>query len=331
MNIFTELHGAYYKAAEAVLTHLYDSPKPLSERQITEIIAKHAFKDSALFIPEKLIPKGERPSDWGLLKAVPEGYVSVLCHKPRQILTRIQKSWLSAKLRDPRMGLFLTNEECEKLREFLKNEPPLYDDKIFRRFDMFSDGDDYADPRYGEIFRTMLTALRNREYVTVRYLSGKGGEALSTVLPIAAEYSGKNDKFRIHSVTEKGSGLVLNIGRIASAELTGTKAARPEKISAEKYFSQRRCTEPVVVEIKPERNGLERFMLEFASYEKESVLDTETGICTAKIWYDRADETELLIMLLSFGPVIEIIAPCNIRRQAAERANRQYRLFFPEG
>ncbi|MDE6593520.1 MAG: WYL domain-containing protein [Oscillospiraceae bacterium] len=329
MNIFTEINSAYYKAAEAVLSLQTEQGEPVTEKKITELIAKHAFKDSTLFIPEKLIPKGDKPSDWRLLKADCGGFVSVLRHKPRQFLTAIQKSWLRAKLSDPKMGLFLDDEQISELSDFLKDIQPLYDDKLFRRFDIFSDGDNYADPRYRKIFGLLLTALENHQYIIVRYLSGKGGDATASIVPIAVEYSAKNDKFRIHAVKQNGSGIVMNVGRIVSAELTEETAQSLP--TADEYFSRRRCDTPAVVEIKPERNGLERFMLEFASYEKESALDPETGLCRARIWYDKNDETELLIMLLSFGPVIEIISPKHLRQQAAQRALRQYELFFPEG
>ncbi len=327
MNIFSEIYSAYYKAVEAVLRLQTENGKPLTEKKITELILKHAFKDSTLFIPEKLVPKSEKTADWKLLKAVDGGYASVLRHMPRQFLTAIQKSWLRAKLSDPKMGLFLDDEQMAELSGFLKGSPPLYDEKIFFRFDIFSDGDNYADPDYKKNFKLMLAALEARQYINVLYISRKGGKESATVVPIAVEHSAKNDKFRFYTVTPNGVGKVINVGRIISAEATGeTAQCLPD---FDEYFSRRRCNTPAVVEIKTERNGLERFMLEFASYEKESSLDPETGICRAKITYDKNDETELLIMLLSFGPVIEIISPKYLREQAAQRVLRQYELLFP--
>ncbi|WP_028520894.1 WYL domain-containing protein [Ruminococcus flavefaciens] len=77
-----------------------------------------------------------------------------------------------------------------------------------------------------------------------------------------------------------------------------------------------------------ERNGVERFMLEFAPYEKHTVRDLETGQYTVELWYDEQDETEVLIMLLSFVPVIEILGPEKLREQAKERLTRQYELLY---
>ena len=46
-----------------------------------------------------------------------------------------------------------------------------------------------------------------------------------------------------------------------------------------------------------------------------------------ELWYDRQDETELLIqLLLSFGPVVEITGPRHLREQAKIRIKKQYEL-----
>ena len=46
------------------------------------------------------------------------------------------------------------------------------------------------------------------------------------------------------------------------------------------------------------------------------------------LYYDPSDETELLIELLSFGPVIRILGPENFLKQVRERVKRQHELFF---
>jgi predicted DNA-binding transcriptional regulator YafY len=67
--------------------------------------------------------------------------------------------------------------------------------------------------------------------------------------------------------------------------------------------------------------------MEFAPYEKQSERNFTTGECIVKIWYDKQDETELLIRLLSFGPTLEILAPSEFRQKAAERIFRQFEMF----
>ena len=142
------------------------------------------------------------------------------------------------------------------------------------------------------------------------------------------EYSAKNDKFRVYCYMlhrfRKISSGIINIGRITSIRDTG-KIYRT-KVDIDEYFKNRMCEEPAVIRVTKERNGLERFMLEFASYKKQTVHNAEKDEYIVKLWYDKHDETELLINLLSFGPVIEILGSDELRRQARERVKRQYEL-----
>ena len=56
-----------------------------------------------------------------------------------------------------------------------------------------------------------------------------------------------------------------------------------------------------------ERNGLERVLLHFSHFEKET-LRLEDRLYQIKLRYDKEDETELLIRVLSFGPILEVTA-----------------------
>jgi predicted DNA-binding transcriptional regulator YafY len=65
-------------------------------------------------------------------------------------------------------------------------------------------------------------------------------------------------------------------------------------------------------------------MLQFASWEKETEYDEQTGGYTCRIYYDGQDETELLIRILSFGPVVKVLGPEGFLAQVKERVLKQY-------
>ncbi len=52
MTIFSEVYGTYFRIAAAVL-----SKDRITESEIYDIINKEGFRDSALFLPQKLIPR----------------------------------------------------------------------------------------------------------------------------------------------------------------------------------------------------------------------------------------------------------------------------------
>jgi hypothetical protein len=67
-------------------------------------------------------------------------------------------------------------------------------------------------------------------------------------------------------------------------------------------------------------------MLHFASYEKRTEYDEETNKYISYIYYDKQDENELLIRILSFGPVIRVLGPVSFLELVKERVRRQWEL-----
>lgn len=332
MNIFSEICGAYFRTAAALLSQ---RGKPLTESDIYKAVERHGFRDSALFLSKKLIPqKGN--SDWGLLRKTENGFLPVTKNPPPDILSGLQKSWLKAKLSDPRFTLFLNDCEIERLSEKLKGVKPLYKPEHLRFFDRYSDGDDFQSPGYRENFRLLLSAVKSCESLKINYQTKNGSEIIMIVLPLKIEYSAKNDKFRVYCRTVSNGilrgGMTINAGRIRNIEPTGRHFTKTvvDAASMNKFFSDRRAAEPVTVYVKPERNAPERFLLEFANYEKRTERNTEDGSLTVNIYYDKADETELLILLLSYGAAVEILSPKYFRDQAAERVKRQAELLNKE-
>lgn len=324
MTMFHEIYGAYFRIAAKVL-----GTERLTEQALRGIVQAEGFRDSVLFVPQKLIPQQDG-SDWGLLRRNPDGTLRRITKAaPQMPLTLLQKRWLKAKLRDPKMQLFLEDDTLDALALALHDIKPLWQSDAFRATDRFADGDDFA--AYRTVFQQILRAMRCGEVLMIRFRSGRGQRMYQRCLPIAMEYSGKNDKFRLYCRGVRGDRLsgggIINLGRIESVR--GTGVLMPEWRSPTRFFASRRCREPVTVRVTEERNAVERFLTEFASYEKHTERDLETGDCTVQLWYDKQDETELLIQLLSFGPVLEILAPSGFRAQAAERVAAQYALLFP--
>lgn len=323
MNIFSEIYGTYFRIAARLLEN-----ECTDEKTVRETVMSEGFRDSVLFLPQKLIPGSE---DWGLFRRDGDGLLRRITKKaPVKALTILQKRWLKAKLSDPRIRLFMDDETISLLDERLSGTEPLYRSEHFRFTDRFADCDDYSDKNYISNFRKVLDAVKNRKIVEVSYVSGHGRYMRAKLVMLKIEYSPKNDKFRaycylLRNDRIKSSGII-NIGRIESITDTGRQFRTP--VSMEDYFTSRKCKSPAVIKVTTERNGVERFMLEFASYEKHTVRDLESGEYTVQLWYDEYDETELLIRLLSFGPVIEILGPESLRKQARERIHRQYELLY---
>jgi hypothetical protein len=78
----------------------------------------------------------------------------------------------------------------------------------------------------------------------------------------------------------------------------------------------------LVMDLYDSRNALERVMLHFTDLEKETErIDDKHYLITLN--YKQGDETEILIRILSFGPVLKVTSPEGMVSQIRERLDRQ--------
>ena len=78
----------------------------------------------------------------------------------------------------------------------------------------------------------------------------------------------------------------------------------------------------VQFELVNRRNALERVLLHFAHFEKQAErIDGQRYKVT--IYYDKDDETEMVIRILSFGPMIKVTAPAHFINLIKERLIHQ--------
>lgn len=299
--IFSELYSAYYHTVAAVLAEAVKHP--LGESELRSIVEKHAFGESMLSIPPAF--KEER---WKLLKT--DGTTPIR-NIPTMPLTILQKRWLKAIGQDPRIRLF-----GDQSFDFPNIEPLFLPEDILI-FDQYSDGDDYEDERYRSNFRFILDAIRNRSPLSIEMMNRKGRIVRRIVFPEYLEYSEKDDKFRLIGA---GSdfGSTINLGRIISCKL----CAKPDEIGHGE--SNQVKPRSVVFELVDQRKALERVLLHFAHFEKRAEkVDEDKYRIT--IFYDKEDETEIVIRILSFGPMVKVTAPSHfvglIKQRLMEQKN----------
>ena len=298
--LFSEIYSSYFSTAAAVLAEAAEGT--LTEKRLTELVREKAFGESVLTLPGHL-----KSPEWGLL--TPD-LKTPLQHVPTMPLTTLQKRWLKALLRDPRIRLFSPSEEG------LEDVEPLYGPDTFVYYDRYTDGDPFGDPKYIEHFRTVLSAMREHRRVWIRFESSRPRRNTWACIPYRLEYSAKDDKFRLLTSFPDGRRpLSINIARITQCRL----GARWEQ---EEYRPLPFREETLVLRLTDERNALERAMLHFSHLEKETKrLDESHYRLTLR--YQTEDETELLIRVLSFGPVMEVEAPERFRDLIRDRLRKQ--------
>ncbi len=303
--IFSEIYGSYFKAVSAVLTKAVEGN--LTERELTRTVLENAFGESLVTIPAKLTD-----GSWPLLT---RNFGTPLTRSPHLPLTTLEKQWLKALLLDPRIQLFSPSEEG------LEDVDPLFTQDQFVYYDRYSNGDDFSDPRYIEHFRTIIQAMHEKRKLRVRFHGHRGNRQSYICIPYKLEYSSKDDKFRLITGF-RGKPLTVNLSRMDSVHIL-------EPWDENEYQRPNEREKTLVMDLYDSRNALERVMLHFTDLEKETErIDDKHYRITLN--YKQGDETEILIRILSFGPVLKVTAPETMVTQIRERLDRQMAMLTSE-
>lgn len=324
MELFSEIYSCYYQ----VLRHLLSASGAVTLGDLRARIGQEGFAESLLSI----IPRLEDGS-WNLFHRDGELYLSKLSAPSLMPISALEKSYLKALLADPRIGLFLDDEQKEALGGMLSAVSPLWEPGQIYYYDRFADGDPYEEAGYRQNFHTLLQAQKSGRYVEIDYNSPAGTRVHHYYVPARLEYSIKNDKFRLLALKDPGSGKsgrmrleILNLSRMQYVRLTDKKISSPIDLNAMIQNSYYR--EPLRVHIVNRRNALERAMLHFANYRKNTTrIGEDTYECL--IYYNQSMETELLIEVMSFGPMLTVLGNDRFLGLLKARLKRQMALADP--
>lgn len=299
--LFSEVYCAYFNAVAAIIERAQN--EQITEKQILQIIDNEAFSESMLTILPAI-----KNEEWLVMNSRLQTPVKT---PPEMPLTMLQKRWLKALLSDPRIALF--DADVSGLDEI---EPLFkYDDFVF--FDRYADGDPYSDGNYIANFKTILTAVREKRRVYIKYRNRKNTIMHGSYIPNKLEYSAKDDKFRLETSGGRYAAFI-NLARVEECELREAYAKRdvcPPK--------RRKCAVSFI--LTDERNALDRVMLHFSDCRKET-RRLDNGHYGVELWYEANDETEMLIRILSFGPMLRVTAPESFVNLIKNRLNMQKNL-----
>ena len=302
--LFSEYYGEYYACVSEILSEAVEGT--LTMERVSEIASKQGFGESVLTIPANL-----RNGNWPLI--TPDCKTRIH-HIPAHPVTLLQKRWLKTLLLDPRIRLFgLTDEGLEDVQ-------PLFDPAKIVWYDRYSNGDHFEDEGYIERFRLLLEAVKTHRKTQVIFDSHRGKHNNWTVIPYRLEYSSTDDKFRLLCHSGKWRNRTLNLSRISFVRLWGT-------FDLDDYPVPELTNESVTLEITNERNALERAMLQFSYLAKRTERIGEKTF-RMTLHYRQEDETELLIKIISFGPLVKVVEPDSFAVLVRERIDRQFQYDF---
>ncbi len=282
--VFNEIYSAYYNTVAQIITHIIqDGAK---EKDLQKIVSQYAFGESILTILPAL-----KSGKWQLIN---EDLTTPLENIPTMPLTNLEKRWLKSVSLDRRIKLFDINFEG------LEDIEPLFTEDDYYIYDQYGDGDPYDDEGYIERFKIILEAINKKLPIKAEMTNRQGRTIFVKCIPVRLEYSEKDDKFRVFT-----SGCrfitVMNLARITKCHFyQGEQIIQSVETPSK--------TDIITLEINDERNALERVMLHFAHFEKQAECIGKRKY-RLRIHYNTDDETEIVIRILSFGPMVKVIEP----------------------
>ncbi|HAZ90560.1 MAG TPA: WYL domain-containing protein [Eubacterium sp.] len=295
--VFSELYSAYYNAVADIISLALESSVSIDD--IRRIAKEHAFSESSFMIEDAV--KDER---WQLV--LPDGTTNIK-KSPDMPLTYLERRWLCAIASDKRLKLFTDDVYVDP------DVKPLFTSYDYEVFDQYLDGDDYDDLGYRNRFRMILSAIKEKKAISIRVKNRQEKEVERVFIPKHLEYSQKDDKFRVYA--DGLDGGTYNLGRILSCEFYDGIPKRCRQ------HMRKNSEEYVEFVLKDERNALERVMLHFAHFQKS--VEKRDDDYFVRLSYEKDDETEIVIRILSFGPVLEVVGPKHFRELIRERLKRQ--------
>ncbi|MCR5290979.1 MAG: WYL domain-containing protein [Treponema sp.] len=308
--LFNEIYSAYYNTVASIIASAQKGS--LDSDSLYQIVKDSAFPESVMTIGASL-----ESGKWPLIK---KDYSTNIKNIPTMPLSILQKRWLKAICSDKRIRLLVDEDVLVRLEQQLEDVEPLFTENDFYFYDTYSDGDPYDDPEYIKKFRTVIEAIHQKKKISLEYTGRFGQHKRFICEPHKIEYSEKDDKFRVLSKI-RNRYSILNIARINHCELTDNNIL--SELSEEDLPYSKRVS--VILEIYDERKAMERVMLAFAHFEKTAVQISD-DVYQLTLNYDSFDETELVIRVLSFGPMVKVLEPESFRELIRERIARQMEL-----
>jgi len=297
--LFNENYSSYYNAVATIISKAVSGE--LNDKDIYDIVRNKAFSESIAAIPDAM-KKGR----WPFLA---EDNTSVFENKPERPLSTLEKRWLKAIMNDSRIKLF------DLPMEGLSDIEPLFSPDDFVYFDRYTDGDPYDDENYINNFRAVIGAIKEERKLRIEYNTKQGERRTWVLVPDNLEYSSKDDKFRLIAWLEN-SRFAINMARISEVEPL-------EKHSG--IIPKEQNKKELELELTDSRNALERAMLHFSHFEKET-RRLDDSRYSLKLRYMAEDESELVIRVLSFGPALKAVSPLDFVEKIKERLEKQRKL-----
>lgn len=240
-------------------------------------------------------------------------------------LTSIETQWICNVLSHPLAKCFLSDSEIACILDRLSGID-LFDVNSVVLHDQYIGVDDfYQTPNFGETIKNIIMAIRENRMIKIKYQSQYGRQSNYVCAPVYIEYSKRDNRIRIRAVSKSDVVKTFNLERIldvAVMEDFFDKDASQQVVENDIKENERE----LVIFFNETKNVPDRILTEFSCFKKKCIKwGSERYRMT--LYYDKEDTREILIRLLSYGPLINVFDDTgDVRHELIERLEHQLEL-----
>ena len=313
MEIFDEIYSNNYLAVAKILSKLSNSA--LKSKEIQNILNEY---NSTLMLSDLKSLK--------LINFIDGEYESNLecSHEIKRPFTNIEKAWLKSVISDKKVHLFLNDEELNLISKLLKDVDPLFEDKEFRFFDKHIYNNNFNDECYVSNFRNLTKAIHYRIYINLELTNSETGLNQTKYVPYKLEFSCLDDAFRLIAFDSQFKKLFFfKLSDIRKTTLLEEYFTIADKDILEKFEEP----VPIEIEVYDKRNAIERFMISFSNYHKETKFIEEKNCCITKLFFFKQEYESVIDNIVAFGPTVKILSPESAVKDVISKLKTQKKLF----
>lgn len=310
MTVFNEYRNKYIVHTVELVNKIAGGAA-LSEQDIRKSFEKHGFNELIFGYIEALmnVHKSEE-SNFGILNLQDKNNAKLEINARIPIRPLLAELiWLTNMFEDKRIRLFLGEEIIKKLFTALKEKtiPMKRYSKYFDFRNCYVAGDEVETSEFVQKFRVIYEAIQNREIIQFSNIDSRGNKyEKCQAVPFRIEYSNLEGRFRVSLFSfDQNRPIKANMSRLYDVSVCKEcKDIDREYMLA--AIDNRKVAEPIIMEVKNEKNVIERCFSLFSCYERRAYI-REDGLYILEIIYYEFEMEEIITKILSLGLAVRVI------------------------
>ena len=285
-----------------------------TEKDFREGLRKNTGDKTGYFwrFEEELIKKYQM-----LVRKNESGTISLRSMKKMRIpFTTAEKVYIKMILRSKYGRIFFDEDDIAEMLERYSEVPdvPVEDICVTHRKDR-----EITDSMIS-CMRLILKAIAERKEIV--FSNSTRSKEWKDVhgFPVRIEYSVVHDLFQLSLwLTEESRPVKVNIHSMYDVEVSGKRWEKA--LSPAEMMRSKKAPEPIIMEVRKDRNTAERANILFSMYDTETEILPD-GNYRIKLYYYSFDENEILGHIFSFGPYIRVVSPQRAVERIRERLEK---------